>query len=300
MKRFLLGAAAVACASMLHASDQYEFTPKSLDCFRLTNEQWDSFNLDGEDSEGFWGSIPLTVCDVIPSDWGSEPAQINGTFGASFKAAYDESSLYMMIYVTDATPSWYNGEVGLTSADNVEVFFSQAERPSADSEERDANGSQLRLHPNYTPNFVSGGRFAGGLIVDGILSGCEYTTKVTEGGYQIEAVIPFDGVIGKDNLKIGEGETVLFDINVADCHETGGDRMNILNWSDDTYNGWKYHSRLGNLNLMGDLVESGISAIDTTEEKATVWYDLLGNRISTPGKGLYIRVENGKATKIAF
>lgn len=302
MKKFTLAIAALAAASGLHASDQYSFTPKNLDCFYLTEAQYNTFNLDGEDNEAFWANVETVDINTFPSDWGGEPSPLNGDFGAKFKAVYDEYNLYLMIYVTDGTPVWYDGAVGYTAADNVELFFSQAERPAPDGEERDANGSQLRLHPNYTavPNFVSGGRFAGGLIVDGILSGCEYATKVNDNGYTVEAIIPWDGVIGKENYNITQDATVLFDVSIADCHELGGNRMNILNWSDDTYNGWKYHSRLGNLVLKGDL-QAGVNSVEADNSSAAaVYYDIAGRRIANPEKGLYIRLQNGKASKVAL
>lgn len=302
MKKFTLALAALAAASGMYASDQYEFTPKNLDCFYLTQEQYDTFKLDGADDEAFWRSVETVDVNTIPSDWGSEAGTINGTFSAKFKAVHDEYNLYLMVYVTDGTPAWYDGNVGATAADNIEIFFSQAERPTPDSEDRDANGSQLRLHPNYTavPNFVSGGRFAGGLIVDGILSGCEYVTKTNAEGYTVEAIIPWDGVIGKENYNIAKDATVLFDISVADCHEVGGNRMNILNWSDDTYNGWKYHSRLGNLVLKGDL-EAGVAniAVDAADAPAR-FYDLTGRRVAEPEKGIFIKVEGSKASKVVL
>lgn len=284
------------------AAAENVYTPVEYNAYELSLEQFNSLNLDGKADEAFWAGAKSEPCAVVSANPGEDPVNPNG-YAATWKALYDEYNLYLHVDVTDATPVWYTSDVNFTEADNVELFFSQAPREPLDSEVRDPNGSQLRLHPGYSvANFVSGGRFAAGNITDGILSGCEYATAVTDKGYSIEAIIPWDGVISSDLLDIKAGSKVLFDINpanvVAPKSEGGGTRVCILSWSTCDFNAWKYNRQLGTLNLMGAGAGVDDMIFDNSDAPAE-YYTIDGKHVAAPASGLYI-VRRGNEVSKAF
>ncbi len=297
-KIFTLASCAVVIAGNVFAANSYE--PKTLEVFRLSDEQFNSLTIDGKADEAFWAGCKAEPCGIVLADPGQDPVNPNG-YAATWKAAYDEYNMYLFVDVTDNTPAWFNGEVGTTAADNIELFFSQDERQAlGQTEIRDNKGSQLRVHPNYSvANFVSGGRFAGGLITDGLLSGCEYATSTTDKGYSVEIIVPWDGVIDASVLDIAEGKEVMFDINPANVEEVGGSRVCILGWSTTDYNAWKYNNEYGTLKLMGDL-NAGVSDIEIANENVPAEYFTVdGRRVAdAAAPGLYIVRQGNKASKV--
>lgn len=298
----------LAAAACMQAANVY--TPKTYDLYSLTDEQYNSLVLDGKADEAFWKDVKAEPCNIVLANPGVDPVSPNG-YAASWKATYDEYNMYILVEVTDATSVPYDGKVGFTQCDNIELFFSQDERQElGQTTIRDNKGSQLRLHPGYAdvPNFVSGGRFVGGNIFEGLLSGCEYATSKTANGYTIEAIIPWDGVIDSSVLDIAEGKEVLFDINPTNVDVpfqngvTGsGDRTCILGWCTTDFNAWKYNNEYGTLNLKGEL--AGINAVgaDTdTADGPAEYFTIDGRRVSNPEKGLYILRQGNKASKVIF
>ena len=140
-------------------------------------------------------------------------------FDATFKVAWDEDNLYIIVNVTDSTPmkNDLNGE-HLWSADAIEIFIGY-EKPEtkgpllfSDRQILIGAGKNDQFHVvnlNPQPKITS-----------------TVVPSVDGKGYTIEAAIPWD-VIG---IKAKEGQEYLFDIGVDNSNDGKGRSCQIM-WS---------------------------------------------------------------------
>lgn len=51
-------------------------------------------------------------------------------------------------------------------------------------------------------------------------------------------------------------------------------------------------------NTIKATIPTGIGEINAADEVPAIWFNLQGQRVENPEKGLYIRVQNGKSAKV--
>ena len=242
---------------------------KSADAVNLT--------IDGKSEEAFWNhpsNVWHDITRVAVNAVGEAPPDPKG-YSARFKAVYDDTYLYVLVEVTDATAIYFDGKNGLTDYDNVELFFGATGEPLAYGERDALHNSQLRMYPGMEDtkyaNYASGGGYVASFFSKdddvSLLSGFEYASDCSATGYTMEAIIPWEVVIPEENAgNIAEGKKILFDINPANVNvervdPTIGGRETILSWSTPTFDAWRYNCWMGDMNFKGDL-SSGIEKIE--------------------------------------
>lgn len=223
-------------------------------------DEW--IEVDGYATEDVWSAATTKEYELknVLHDWGVDPVENIWGYGATFKATYDDNYLYLFISVTDDTYVPYDADQmsGETNIDNIELFFyPDPETRSLDDETtvndyRSKGLSQLRVSVGNEENRATGGGYAMGFASNNELTGYEYKTVKTDKGYDAEVVIPWDAVISKefmDNLQ--PGKKILFDVNAANCTDYASNRVIILGWSTNDYQGWKDNKRFGEIMFMG-------------------------------------------------
>ncbi|NDW08550.1 sugar-binding protein [Dysgonomonas sp. 520] len=263
MKRkctFLTLAAMMFCgsASVMAQDPGYFENYKTINVYKTTER----ITVDGIDNEGIWASTDVKEHSL---DRLLDANASNTTgYAATFKAVYDDTFIYLFIKVKDATYIPYDKDQikGDTNIDNLEMYFSATGlRSSIDNIPAAMDGTsdtQLRISVGNTENRATGVGYAKAMIVDDQISGYEYTTVKTADGYNVEVMLSNDIVIPDTYMdKFAEGQTILFDLEGADCINYADGRKVILGWSGDDYFAWKRNAKYGDMTFKG-LASSGI------------------------------------------
>ena len=168
--------------------------------------------------------------------WNSAPALViekhltmkdNGTASGVAKAMWDEENLYVMVEVQDPVLNSDSSQVH--EQDSIEIFVDETNCKASSYE---AGMGQYRI------NYKNEQTFNG----SGIEEGFESYARIVDGGYVIEAKIPFKTVEPAANDKIG------FDVQINDAN-ADGTRQDIVMWYDETGNSWQSGANWGEVTL---------------------------------------------------
>ena len=168
--------------------------------------------------------------------WNSAPALViekhltmkdNGTASGVAKAMWDEENLYVMVEVQDPVLNSDSSQVH--EQDSIEIFVDETNCKASSYE---AGMGQYRI------NYKNEQTFNG----SGIEEGFESYARIVDGGYVIEAKIPFKTVDPAANDKIG------FDVQINDAN-ADGTRQDIVMWYDETGNSWQSGANWGEVTL---------------------------------------------------
>ncbi|SCJ21137.1 Endo-1%2C4-beta-xylanase A precursor [uncultured Ruminococcus sp.] len=168
--------------------------------------------------------------------WNSAPALViekhltmkdNGTASGVAKAMWDEENLYVMVEVQDPVLNSDSSQVH--EQDSIEIFVDETNCKASSYQ---AGMGQYRI------NYKNEQTFNG----SGIEEGFESYARIVDGGYVIEAKIPFKTVDPAANDKIG------FDVQINDAN-ADGTRQDIVMWYDETGNSWQSGANWGEVTL---------------------------------------------------
>ena len=168
--------------------------------------------------------------------WNSAPALViekhltmkdNGTASGVAKAMWDEENLYVMVEVQD--PVLNNDSGNAHEQDGVEIFVDETNCKASRYQE---GMGQYRISYENDQTFNG----------TGIQEGFESYARIVDGGYVIEAKIPFKTVDPAANDKIG------FDVQINDAN-ADGTRQDIVMWYDETGNSWQSGANWGEVTL---------------------------------------------------
>ncbi|QOS77886.1 endo-1,4-beta-xylanase [Paenibacillus sp. JNUCC31] len=171
--------------------------------------------------EGIWKKAASVKTDV----W------VIGDSGATATAQllWDENYLYVFADVKD--PLLSKVSKNAHEQDSVEMFIDPNHNQTTYYQEDDAQ---------YRVNFDNESSFGGNALKEQFKS----ATRLTSGGYVIEAAIPLDHVPSGKNPWIG------FDLQVNNDHAGNGQRSSVSIWSDRSGNSYQNTSGFGNLFLV--------------------------------------------------
>ncbi|WP_440118185.1 endo-1,4-beta-xylanase [Paenibacillus sp. QZ-Y1] len=148
---------------------------------------------------------------------------------ATVQLLWDEKYLYVLADVKD--PLLSKVSKNAHEQDSVEMFIDPNHNQTTHYQEDDVQ---------YRVNFDNESSFGGNAIKERFKS----ATRLTSGGYVIEAAIPLDHVPSAKNLWIG------FDLQVNDDQAGNGQRSSVSIWSDRSGNSYMDTSGFGNLLLV--------------------------------------------------
>ena len=176
----------------------------------------------GEELDPIWNTtvtLPIIKHLTMP----------DGPASGTAKVLWDENNLYVLVRVTD--PVLNNSNSSAHEQDSVEIFVDET---NSKASSYGAGMGQYRIsyenRQTFNPSSIS--------------TGFESYAKVVDGGYYIEAKIPFKVAQPTADHKIG------FDVQINDARATGG-RQDIIMWHDPTGNSWQNGSQWGVLTLLG-------------------------------------------------
>ena len=183
-------------------------------------------------SEAIQGTPQLD--GVVDSNWAkakviTTATNVTGTKAATAKVRtmWDETYLYILAEVSD--PLLNKANALPHEQDSVEIFIDENNGKSGSYAEDDA---QYRVNYDNEQTFGS----------NGPESRFKTVTKIVDGGYMVEAAVPFKMIQGRKGLMIG------FDVQVNEA-DAGGGRTGVNTWSDPAGNDYKDTSKFGILIL---------------------------------------------------
>ncbi len=143
---------------------------------------------------------------------------------AEVKTMWDENTLYIFAEVKDSALSLAGEQVH--EEDSVEIFVDENNDKSTEYQSDD---TQYRINylnqQSFNPERES----------------LKTATRVTETGYIVEAAVPFVEITAE------EGQIIGFDFQVNDDGNGDGSRDGVTIWNDQSGEGWRNMSGLGNL-----------------------------------------------------
>ena len=157
----------------------------------------------------------------------------DGPANGTAKILWDQENLYVLVRVKDPVLNSSSGNAH--EKDSVEIFVDESNSKSS------SYGSGMG---QYRVNYLNEKSFN----PSSISTGFESFATVVDGGYYIEAKIPFKTLSPTVNHVIG------FDLQINDARVTGG-RQDIIMWHDETGNSWQNGSQWGVVTLVGDVPE---------------------------------------------
>ncbi|MDD6209125.1 MAG: sugar-binding protein [Bacteroidales bacterium] len=278
MKRIGTFLAMAALATALVSAQEFE--RNQMKAYKVDDAS--SLVIDGVDNEAFWAAPEVEWQEVKTSIFDVAPAGPSD-YSLSFKAVYDADFLYLFFRVKDDVIwTWAEHSGDFYNADNIELFFNPSGiHPSVEAPDWDANrDSQLRINIG-SDNMATGGGFAATMAVDNEISGFEYTHKVTDGGYDVEVVLPWAAVMPEEYLDmVAEGEIIGFDVNGADADDEAG-RTKGLSWSADWTDNWRWSAKFGDMTFMGLITPTSVE--ESTKEEIS--YTLVNGQLALNNLG---------------
>jgi endo-1,4-beta-xylanase len=172
---------------------------------------------------------------VIESAWSKAPEIVTNTWvqGASgstarVKAMWDAGHLYILAVVTDSKLS--KASANPWEQDSVELFVDQNNAKSATYQSDDGQ---------YRVNYANEQSYGGAASAENFVT----ATKITSGGYVVEAAIALDAVQAQKGMYIG------FDVQVNNDELGDGTRSSVATWNDPSGQSYQNTSKLGVLLL---------------------------------------------------
>nr|WP_306812994.1 sugar-binding protein [Paenibacillus soyae] len=170
---------------------------------------------------------------------------VNGPADGSAKVLWDDQNLYVLVRVKDPVLNSSSGNAH--EKDSVEIFVDES------NSKQTSYGAGMG---QYRINYLNEQSFNPGSIS----AGFESFAKVVDGGYYMEAKIPFKAVAPAEDHVIG------FDLQINDAN-AGGSRQDIVMWHDQTGDSWMNGSNWGVVTLLkpsgGDDENADISGPST-------------------------------------
>lgn len=154
----------------------------------------------------------------------------NGPADGSAKVLWDDQNLYVLVRVNDPVLNSNSGNAH--EKDSVEIFVDET------NSKQSTYGTGMG---QYRISYLGEQTFNPGSIS----AGFESIAKVVDGGYYIEAKIPFKAVAPAADQVIG------FDLQINDASASGS-RQDIVMWHDETGESWRDGSHWGVVTLLKD------------------------------------------------
>ncbi|QJD84616.1 endo-1,4-beta-xylanase [Cohnella herbarum] len=193
-----------------------------IEATRVASATYGTPAIDGE-MDGAWANAPVYTTDVKVEQ------NNNAVAKAQFRTMWDAQKLYVYAIVTDSALSDAPGNP--YEQDSVEIFVDQNNGKTSSYQDDDGQ---------YRINFKNVKTVGGHATQDNYTS----ATKLTSGGYIVEAAIALDMITPAAGTLIG------FDFQVNNDQD-GGSRDSVFIWNDPTGQSYTNTSRLGVLELKG-------------------------------------------------
>ena len=183
---------------------------------------------------------------------------------------WDNEALYIYADVKDKTPSGSNEGTPWTS-DSIEFFFDWDNNHASVDATYGDNGGQIRFSA-YASLFghdiltVGGQSYAGWIKSNE--STMKYVVKTYNGGYIVEAKIPYNDAIkgmAKEGAHLGFGIQVNDTVD-ADINSTDSARSGHVEWAvgAEANQGWQWSGALDRLILSGDTYVAPVPVVEET------------------------------------
>ncbi len=188
--------------------------------------------------ESAWDAAPEFDVNNYATAWSGASAKA--------KAMWDENYLYVMMNVKDPVLS-DKSEV-VHEQDSVEIFIDQNNAKTPYYEDDDAQ---------YRVSYTNNQSFGSNAVTDKFIT----ATKETNGGYVVEAAVPFTTIKGQEGIYIG------FEVQVNDDSKGTGARDSIAKFCDLTdfsYNNTEKWGQLGLADANGVFNEAANTPVDDT------------------------------------
>lgn len=229
----------------LKVGDQFGFDLKINDGESETSIIWNDFTKKQSESAENYGTLNLKEAPaVIEAVYGQ--AEIDAEMDESWenantiktekvisgenpataevKTMWDENTLYVFAEVKDSALSLAGEQAH--EEDSVEIFIDEN---NAKTSEYQSDDTQYRI------NYLNQQSF------NPQREGLKTATRVTETGYIVEAAVPFVEITAE------AGQIIGFDFQVNDDADGDGSRDGVTIWNDQSGEGWRNMSGLGNL-----------------------------------------------------
>jgi len=240
--------------------------------------------VDGVADEALWSTVGYTGIDTVII--GEENITDAADMTVKFKMLWDDANIYLFVHaLDDALVEGVNHE-----SDNVELFFNVDSSQHARDGYNNITASQIRLNVLNAENLLTGGGYA---TAAGDATNFEYVTKVTDDGYDLEAIIPMALFYANDDAiqpthfdAVGVGTMIEFDIQIGDADDGTLDnpRETILTWNGKNPDAWKDVDVFGYLMLSSEII-SGVSDVKLGSDikvYPTITDDLLRVKVTDP------------------
>ena len=185
---------------------------------KLTEAIQGTPKIDAEIDSIWEGAKTITTQTVV---------QGSKTATAKVRTIWDENYLYVLAEVSDAVLNKAN--TAPHEQDSVEFFIDENNGKTAHYEADDGQ---------YRVNFANEQTFGS----NGPDSRFQSAARVTDGGYIVEAAIPFKTIKGRAGLVIG------FDVQVNEADKSGS-RKGVITWNDPIGNDYIDTTYFGSLIL---------------------------------------------------
>ena len=163
----------------------------------------------------------------------------NGPANGTSKVLWDDANLYVLVNIKDPVLNSASGNAH--EKDSVEIFVDETNSKAS------SYGTGMG---QYRINYLNQQSFNPGSIS----AGFESYVKIVDGGYYIEAKIPFKAVVNGTPVVPKIGHVIGFDSQINDAGAAGS-RQDVIMWHDETGNSWQNGSQWGVLTLIGEDTE---------------------------------------------
>ncbi|WP_206099013.1 sugar-binding protein [Paenibacillus nanensis] len=175
----------------------------------------------------------------------------NGPADGNAKVLWDDNNLYVLVRVKDPVLNSSSGNAH--EKDSVEIFVDET------NSKQTSYGTGMG---QYRINYLNEQSFNPGSISTGF----ESFAKVVDGGYYIEAKIPFKAAVPAADHVIG------FDLRINDANANGS-RQDIVMWHDETGDSWMNGSQWGVVTLLeGPDTEAPVTEAAAAGEDRNGWF----------------------------
>ena len=224
----------------------------------------EEITIDGEATEDIWSNEAVTtqvieslITEVAPAD--------EYDFSATWKGFYTESSLYLMVEVTDADIIYQGEDVANWQADKLEIYFGFDPAETEDENLWATCASGLF----QIPFLVEPDPEDGVPCALATYSGREYAVVETVDGYVMEIKMDFDVFNDGEGDPVSPSDGLIFDFDIM-VNDNDGDEISQSYWSADMHL-WNYpwNATQGSIEL-GEAVDGGNGGNGGGEPTASV------------------------------
>lgn len=213
-----------------------------------------SITIDGTGDEAAWGAI--TAVDVA-----IKGATKNESFGGNFKLTYDESNIYVLVSVNDATPNQDGSSTW--QSDCVELFFAMDTNTHSSYQPGD-----WQIRKIASKSQADSGVDGSGSVASVLLADANFKVEQVDGatGYVQEWQLPI--VTLKQDAAF-DGQNFRFDIQLADNDGSGNERTDQRFWNSNADNQWNQTTNMGYVKMEWPLaVKQAIAKASSIRIKA--------------------------------